>query len=166
MRLRTLIVFLLALAVSLFAAGYRFGDSAHAMGMLSDRGGKARHPVILIPGLERYAVVVTATVLPPWRGNARVSVEGESALEWELHPAGPVTDLGLHRRPTWSEGLLQGLQPRDRLAFWLQLRRPEGACPTHAALPLQLTFRDAESDRMLLEVPIVFAAAGGESHGH
>jgi len=166
MRLRTLIVFLLALAVSLVAAGYRFGDSAHAMGMLSDRGGKARHPVTLAPGLDRYAVVVTAAVLPPWRGDARVTLEGESALEWELHPAGPVIDLGLHRRPTWSDGVLHDLQPRDRLAFWLQLRRPDGACPTHAAMPLQLTFRDAASERMLLEVPIVFAAATEGSHDH
>ncbi len=166
MRLRTLVIFLLALGVSLAAAWYRFDDSAHAMGMLSARGGQSRHPVTLGPGKERYAVIVTASVLPPWHGDAKVALEGETSLQWELHPAGPILDLGLHRHPTWQDGVLRGLQPRDRLAFWLQLRRPPGACPTHAVLPLKLTFRDAATDRALLEVPIVFATAGEESHVH
>lgn len=165
MRARTLLIFLLAFGLALGAAWYRFGDSAHAMGMLSARGGTTRHPVTLAPGQERYAVIVTALVLPPWRGDARVAVEGETALEWELHPAEPLVDLGLHRHPHWQDGVLHGLQPRDRLAMWLQLRRPAGACPSHAANPLQLTFRDPNDQRLLLAVPITFAAAGA-AHGH
>lgn len=155
---RNLILFTLALVVGLAAAWYRFGDSAHALGLLSARGGKVRHPVALDQGHARYAVVITATVLPPWRGDATVAVEGETSLDWDIRPAGPVVDLGLHRGPRWEGSTLRGLRPRDRLALWLTLRRPADEIPASPTRPLRLTFRDASNGQALLEVPILFVA--------
>ena len=63
---RTL-VFLFAASLSVVAAWYRPGDSAHAMGMVSIKGGRALHPVHLPIGKDRYTMVLTGTVLPPYQ---------------------------------------------------------------------------------------------------
>ena len=60
--MKTLLVFLSASALFVGAAWYRHGDSAHAMGMISVKGGHARHPVHLPAGRERYTLVVTGSI--------------------------------------------------------------------------------------------------------
>lgn len=114
-------VFAAAVALSLLAAPYRFGDSAHAMGVISADGGKARHPVRLASGRERYTVIVTATVLPPWSGDVRVAVEGDPPPAFVMHLFEPVLDLGLRRRPIFDNGVIRGVRAGDRLALWLVL---------------------------------------------
>jgi YHS domain-containing protein len=113
-----------AIAVSLLGAWYRWPDSAHAIGVVKKGGGTARHPVALPAGQESYVVIVTAPVLPPWRGDAVVAVEGEPAIAWELEVSRPVVDLGLHRWPVQDGRRIRGLQPRDRLAMWVKLTPP------------------------------------------
>jgi len=124
-RTRRKVAFLVgAVAVSALAAGYRWPDSAHAIGVVRRGGGAARHPVALPGGQESYVVVVTAPVIPPWRGDARLSVEGEPPMAWELEVSRPVVDLGLHRWPVQDRDRIRGLEPRDRLALWVKLAPP------------------------------------------
>lgn len=111
--------------VATAAAAWRWPDSAHAMGVIKKGGGTARHPVALPAGPERYEVVLTAPVLPPWRGDARVELEGEPPLDWSMEVAHPVIDLGLHRWPRQEGRVLRGLAPGDRLALWVSLAAPE-----------------------------------------
>ncbi len=113
-----------AIAVFTLAAWYRWPDSAHAMGVVKRGGGVARHPVALQAGQDSYVVIVTAPVIPPWRGDARVSVEGEPPVAWQLEVPRPVVDLGLHRWPVQDGERIRGLQPRDRLAMWVRLATP------------------------------------------
>ena len=113
-----------AIAVSLLAAWYRWPDSAHAIGVIKRGGGTARHPVALRGGQDSYVVVTTAPVIPPWRGDARVAVEGEPPMAWELEVSRPVVDLGLRRWPVQDGNRIRGLQPRDRLALWVKLTPP------------------------------------------
>ncbi len=113
-----------AVAVSLLAAWYRWPDSAHAIGVVKRGGGTARHPVALAAGQDSYVVVTTAPVIPPWRGDARVSVEGEPAVAWRLEVSRPVVDLHLRRWPVQEGDRIRGLEPRDRLALWLKLTPP------------------------------------------
>lgn len=113
-----------AMAVSTLAAWYRWPDSAHAIGVVRRGGGAARHPVALQGGRDSYVVVATATVVPPWRGDARVAVEGEPAMEWQLEVSRPVVGLGLHRFPVQDGDVIRGLRPRDRLAMWVKLSPP------------------------------------------
>ena len=68
--MKKLLVFLFAAVLSVAAAWYRHGDSAHAMGMISMKGGRAHHPVHLPDGRERYTLVVTGSIIPPYRGDA------------------------------------------------------------------------------------------------
>jgi YHS domain-containing protein len=127
MKRRTLLIatFTASVALSVVAASYRFGDSAHAMGLISGSGGRAHHPVHLPPGGERYTLIVTSTVLPPYRGDVTVAVEGEPAPRFEVHPSEPVIDLGVRRRPHFREGAFRGVEPGDRLALWLRIAPPE-----------------------------------------
>ncbi len=122
MRIRSMVIFVLAVLISLAAAEYRWGDSSHAIGLLSVKGGKARHPSFLESGWDRYTQITTATVLPPYRGDVRVVLEGNPPLDYDLRLSGPVVDLGLRRLPDFRDDILYGVQPWDRLALWVLLR--------------------------------------------
>ena len=123
-RVAVVATFAVSVALSVVAATHRFGDSAHAMGMISERGGSARHPVQLPPGRGRYTLVVTASVIPPYRGDVEVSLEGEPAPGFAVHPSEPVIDLGLRRIPHFRDGAFRGVEPGDRLAMWLAITPP------------------------------------------
>ena len=103
MRIGSIVAFSLAVLLSLAGAQYRWGDSSHAMGLLTMNGGKVRHPSVLKSGWDRYAQITTATVLPPYRGNVSVHLEGEPALDYDIRFAGPVVDLGLGTLPVPEE---------------------------------------------------------------
>lgn len=122
MQIRSIITFVLAVLLSLAAAEFRWGDSSHAIGLMSMNGGKARHPSFLESGWKRYAQITTATVLPPFRGDVRVVLEGEPALDCDIRFSEPVIDLGIRRLPEFRDDVLYGLEPGDRLAFWVLLR--------------------------------------------
>jgi hypothetical protein len=154
MRLKKTITFVLSAGLCLLAAGYRWGDSGHAIGLISRRGGKARHPVHLERGNTRYTQIVTATVLPGYRGNARVVLEGAPPLNCDMHLAVPVVDLGLRRKPRLENQTLVDLRPGDRIALWLVMRPASGASPGEHSVSLY----DAESSRLLLRIPIIFKA--------
>lgn len=120
---RTL-VFALALGISLVGAVFQWGDSAHSIGLISVDGGRARHPVVLSSGRDRYMLIATATVLPPYRGDVRLAVEGEPAIDCRISASAPVVDLGLRSWPRLDGNLLSGLEPRARLALWVEMRPP------------------------------------------
>lgn len=113
-----------AIAVSTLGAWYRWPDSAHAIGVIKRGGGTARHPVALAPGQDSYVLITTAAVIPPWSGDARVAVEGEPAMGWQMEVSRPVVDLGLHRWPRQDGDRIRGLRPKDRIALWVKLTPP------------------------------------------
>jgi len=125
-KFKTLVVFISAAALSLLAAGYRFQDSAHSIGLINNKGGMVRHAAHFEGGKDHYVLIATATVLPPYRGDARVVLEGDPAMRYEIYDSRPVFDLGLHRHPSFEGNTLQDLQPKDRLALWVVMR-PEAA---------------------------------------
>ncbi len=124
MSIKKTIFFILSVAVSLVAADYRWGDSAHSIGLIRAKGGEARHPATLQSGDTGYTLIATATVLPPYKGNARVVLEGEPKLDYKIHLSAPVVDLKLHRKPELRNDILYDLQPRDRIALWVLMKPP------------------------------------------
>lgn len=126
---RTIGWFVGAVALFTVAAWWRWPDSVHAMGVIRKGGGAARHPVSLKAGPDSWQVVATATVLPPWRGDARISLEGEPRLAWSVAHSRPVVDLGVHRFPRLEGDVLRGLEPRERVALWLTIKRPAEVDP-------------------------------------
>jgi hypothetical protein len=156
---KSVLVCTAAVAISLVAATYRFRDSGHAVGMLGIQGGKARHAVQLDPGKGRYVLVVTGVVQPPYRGNARVELEGTPEMDYELHLSRPVVDLGLHRAPRLSGGVLEDLRPKDKFALWVIMRpkdRQGFSAMSDRACHHTLVFHDTESGKSLLRVPVTY----------
>lgn len=121
---KKIIVFFIAVVVSLIAATHRWNDSAHAIGVIKASGGTARHPVSLESGEESYMLIATATVIPPYRGDVKVVLEGEPAMECEIHSSAPIVDLGLHQWPKFENNTFYGLKPKDRPALWVKMKPP------------------------------------------
>lgn len=158
---KKLLVFLLAVVISAVAAGFRWGDSGHAIGLIKRKGGEARHPIVVAGGKGLYSLIVTATVIPPYSGDARLVLEGEPEFDYEIFFNEPVIDLGLRRRPEFREPVLQGLKPRDRVAIWVVIRP---AAPAKGKY--RLAFYDTRSGNAVLSVPIIFEEEGGEDGEH
>jgi hypothetical protein len=150
--------------LSVVAAAHRFEDSAHAIGMISKSGGRARHPIQVAAGLDRYTFIVTATVIPPYRGDVAVTVDGPGRPEVDVAFTEPVIDLGLRRRPGFRDGVLTGLEPKDRIALWVVLKNRNGSGGLHGKH--HIVFRDLATDRPVLTVPVILGSGGGEHHDH
>lgn len=120
--IKTLLTFTAAVGLSLLGAVSHFGDSAHSMALLNKNGGRVKHAAHFEAGLDRYVMIATATVLPPYRGDVRVAVENLPGMTWAIYNSEPVIPLGLHRQPVFRDHILTGVQPRDRLALWVVMR--------------------------------------------
>ena len=157
--MKKLLVFLFAAILSVAAAWYRHGDSAHAMGMVSIKGGRALHPVHLPSGRERYTLVVTGTILPPYRGDARVTVDDGQPIPFIVRGSDPIIDLALRHRPHFEDQTLTGLQPRDRFTIWVVMQPTEPMDPGKR----DVTFIDTATGNPVLKIPVIF---GGGEDGH
>lgn len=122
--IKRILFFALAVCISLLGATYKWADSAHSIGLIKASGGEARHPSTLESGKSGYTLISTATVIPPYRGDARVVLEGTPAMDYKIFFSGPVIDLGIRRRPQFRDNVLYGLQPKDRLALWVSIKPP------------------------------------------
>ncbi len=136
---KVLLIFVASAALCTVAATHRFRDSAHSIGIISAQGGKARHPIQLEAGLDSYTLIATATVIPPYRGDVRVAVEGEPPMDIRVYNSEPAIDLNPYHHPVFRDGTLYDLRPRDRIAMWVVMTpvviAPEatGAATTAAA---------------------------------
>jgi hypothetical protein len=122
MRAKLIAVFFISVAISTLAATYRFLDSAHVMGTIRKGGGTARHPALLEKGKDAYTLIATAAVIPPYRGDIRVAVEGEPRFSWEIYETRPAVALNIHHRPDYRDNTFYNLRPKDRLAVWVRMR--------------------------------------------
>lgn len=162
MQLKKPLAFVIAASISFVAAGYQWTDSSHTIGLISQRGGKVRHPAHLESGKSRYAQIITATVMPPYHGDARVVLEGSPPVKSEIHMARPIIPLGFRRTPRLEDQTLMDLQPGDRIALWLIMR----PAPVENDLTIPQTNKlcggkyalamyDTKSGRPILRAPIV-----------
>ncbi|MBI5632339.1 MAG: YHS domain-containing protein [Nitrospirae bacterium] len=116
--------FSLAVCISLLAATYRWTDSAHSIGLIKASGGQARHASTFESGNDLYTLIATATVIPPYRGDARIVLEGSPEIDYRIHSSDPVIDLGIRRQPRLRDNVLYDLQPKDRIALWVVMKPP------------------------------------------
>lgn len=125
MRLKNVAFFVLAVSICLPAAVFRWDDSAHSIGLIKTSGGEARHPAFLGGDHNRCNLIATATVIPPYRGDTRVALEGQPELNYEIFLSGPVVNLGVRRLPKFSDNTIYGLEPKDRIALWVLMQPPK-----------------------------------------
>lgn len=123
MKYSTIALFGLSVVISAVAAHHRFHDSAHAMGMLKIGGGSVRHPAVLDKERDSYVLIATAGVVPPFRGNVRVALEGGRGLDATFHNSEPAVNFGFHHRPAFRGDTYYDLRPKDRIALWVRITR-------------------------------------------
>jgi hypothetical protein len=160
--MKKLMVFIFAAVLSVGAAWYRHGDSAHAMGMVSMKGGRALHPVHFPTGKDRYTLVITGTIIPPYQGDMRVTVDGGPPMPTIIRGSDPIIDLALRHRPYFEDGTLTGLQPRDRFTIWVVMDPDE---PMLAG-KRDITFTDTTTEKPVLTIPVIFGGGEGGHHAH
>lgn len=119
MKLKSMIFLGLSVAISLIGATTRIHDSAHSIGTLSLNGGKVNHPAILDAGKSRYTIIATGTVLPPYYGDVKVTLEGKSLPVYRIFDSHPAIDLGFYRHPKFDNNTLYDLRPKDKIALWI-----------------------------------------------
>jgi hypothetical protein len=167
MRAKNVLAWLAAVILSSVAATSRFGDSGHVAGALGVDGGKVRHPLRLDPGKSQYVLIVTGAVQPPYRGRARVVLEGEPKMDYEVLASTPVVNLGLYHRPTLVKGVLEDLRPGDRFALWITLRPPDPSATAARPNPKSrhvVAFYDDVTGKPLMRVPVIYGDEGEACH--
>ncbi len=157
---KKIIIFIIAVIIALFAAHHRWGDSSHAMGIISVKGGKARHPAVMLAGRRHYTQIVTASVAPPYRGDARIMLEGLPAIHYEIHLQGPVVNFDLKRRPRLEKNTLYGLEPGDRIALWVMITPSKSLAGRYT-----LAFYDTATNNTLLKIPFIFQSKDAQDAG-
>ena len=160
--MKKLLVFIFAATLSVAAAWYRHGDSAHAMGMVSIKGGRALHPVHLPSGRDRYTLVITGSIIPPYQGDVRVTIDGGPPIKTIIRGSDPIIDLALRHRPYFEDATLTGLQPRDRFTIWVVMD-PDEPMP---AGKRDVTFTDTGTGNTVLGIPVIFGGGEGGHHEH
>lgn len=152
MLIKSSIVFTLSLLFFLLIAGHRFGDSGHAITMISNKGGKVRHPVHIQNKYGSCTIIVTGRVIPPYRGDARVVLEGPDYIAHNIYLSEPIIHFGFKDLPSFKNDTVYGLKPGARLALWLIIenidRKRDETC--------QLVFFDTATNRPILRLPIFF----------
>ncbi len=83
-----------------------------------------KHPSTMDSGKRRYMLISTATVIPPYRGDVRVALEGQPEMDCRIYASAPVIPLGLRRLPEFRDNVLYGLRPKDRIALWVEMKPP------------------------------------------
>ncbi len=122
MKLKNLVYFSLAVLVSGLLAVHRWGDSGHAIGVISATGGAVRHPAVMEGGKGHYSQITTVTVLPSFQGAARVALVGSPQLDYEIYLSRPVIDMGFRRTPELRQDILYDLRAGDRLSLWTLIK--------------------------------------------
>lgn len=164
MKFKSSFLFILTAAISLIAASHRFYDSAHAIGLITMKGGKARHPIVLDGDKTMYTLIITATVIPPYSGNAQIVLEGSPRMEYFIYNSEPVFDIGIYRRPKFSNNTLYELRPNNRIAFWVVMK-PDGECDKAMDMnDFKLVLYDTKTKASVLNIPILFRKGGKIKH--
>jgi hypothetical protein len=149
--MKKIVFFVFAVFISLLAASYRWGDSAHSIGLISAGGGKVKHSPTFVSGKDRYTLILTTTVIPPYRGDARIELEG--IPDYRIYVSAPVVNLNIARRPVFENGILYDLHPRDRNAIWLVIQSKEGE---EVKGDYTLKLSDLETGKSVLSFPVAF----------
>ncbi|MHB8772581.1 MAG: hypothetical protein ACYC7J_16430 [Syntrophales bacterium] len=145
MKLKSAAVLAVAVGVFMTGATYRFHDSAHAIGRLSLQGGEVNHPVLLHEGKPLYTIIVTGRVAAPYRGDARVTIEGDLPMNYRTHTSEPVIDLGFFRRPQFRGNTLYDLREKDKVALWVVMRsNPQAGAAVRNSETAAADYRDLD----------------------
>ena len=151
----TIIITVLAtIAICTVAAMYTPPGFGHSVTMITRTGGVSRHPVLLGLNMEKYIVLVTGTVIPPFRGGFRIALEGDPKIEHRIYSSYPPSlYLGINHFYECRHNTVTNISPLDKFTFAVCIK------PKHRIEKesnYELRFYDLKSDNSVLTIPISF----------
>jgi hypothetical protein len=135
-------------------------DSAHAIGMMSAKGGSVRHPVELELNdalFGQFRILLTAKVLPPVSGDMRVELTGPEELDYAVssrYPPGVPLFNRLDRWYTFEAPIFKGVTTGSDMVIGLRVKPPKEAGE------YALTITDNNTGQVYLNMPVIFSKDG------
>jgi len=165
---KKIIVFVAAVFVFIMAATQKWGDSGHALALITVKGGKCRHPVYLSNTHGLYSVIITARVLSHYQGNVKIILERASDISHNIYFSEPVIDLGFKKLPEFKNNTLYGLKAGHKIALWLVMRPKNDICKqsVYPKGKYTLAFYDTKTNNSVLKVPIFLRSKIEEKNEH
>jgi len=152
--LTIIITVAVTLAICTVAAMYTPPGFGHSVSMLSNEGGMATHPVLLGLNQDNYVILVTGTVIPPYRGGFRIVLEGENKIDYKIlsrYP--PEPDMGYHHFHQFTNDTVRDILPLEKFALIVSIRPKERISQSSHH---KLNFYDLESGKPVLSIPVSF----------
>ncbi len=149
-----IITIVATIAICTAAAMYTPPGFGHSVTMVTKDGGISRHPVLLGLNNERYVILVTGTVIPPYRGGFRIVLEGEPKISHKIYSGFPPPFyLGMNHFHGFRNDTVTNIFPRDKFTLAVYIE-PEPRIEKESNYLLK--FYDLKSDKQVLSVPITF----------
>ena len=141
-------------SICTLAAMYTPPGFGHSVTMVSGDGGISRHPVLLGLNMERYVILVTGTVIPPYRGGFRIVLEGDPKIEHKIYSSYPPSlYLGMNHFHEFGNDTITNIFPRDKFTLAVCIK-PEQRIREES--DYMLRFYDLKSNNPVLSVPVSF----------
>ena len=131
-------------------------DTVHAVALLSMKGGQALHPAHFVLGeglFGRFTLLLTATVIPPVKGDIVLEVNGPEKLEYSLASRYPPVLPLINRTHAWfsfTDGVHKGVKPGDSLLLVMRIKPPKEPGE------YQIVLKDAQRGQVYLTLPAIF----------
>jgi hypothetical protein len=157
MKKRFLIIIItiaVTIAICTVAAMYTPPGFGHSVTLVTKDGGVSRHPVLLGLNMKKYVILVTGTVIPPYRGGFRIELEGEPKIKPRIYSSYPPSiSLGINHFHDFSDNKITNIYPRDKFTLAVYIR-PEKPITDFSSY--ELKFYDLKTDKQVLSVPVTF----------
>ena len=155
---KRLLIIITTIAVTItictVAAMYTPPGFGHSVTLVTKDGGVSRHPVLLGLNKKKYVVLVTGTVIPPYRGGFRIELAGEPKIQHRIYSSyPPLISLGINHFHDFSDNKITNIFPGDKFTLAVYIR-PEQLINDVSSY--ELKFYDLKTDNQVLSVPVTF----------
>lgn len=145
---------IITFTICAIAAMYTPPNFGHSVNMLTKNGGICKHPVLLGFNEDKYVVFVTGTVKAPYKGSAKVVLEGDPKIEYKIYSQYPPDiKLGIHKFHGFKNNTIEDLTPWEKFALAVVVKPQVKIDKTSN---YKLRFYDVKSNNVVLSIPITF----------
>jgi hypothetical protein len=149
-----IITVVVTVAICTVAAMYTPPGFGHSVTMVTRDGGISRHPVLLGFDINKYVILVTGTIIPPYRGGFRIVLEGEPEIPHRIYSAfPPPLYLGMNHFHNFINNTVTDISQGDKFTLAVCL---EPGQRIKSESSYELKFYDLKSEKQVLSVPITF----------
>jgi hypothetical protein len=145
---------ILTVSLCTIAAMFTPPTSSHAVTTISKDGGISRHPVLLGLNKNKYTVLVTGTVKPPYKGNVKIVLEGKPEIPYKIYSRyPPELNIGIHKFHGFDDDVLTNIKSPEKFIVTVFIKP---VIKIDKESKYYLKFYDLDSNNVVLTVPVIF----------